>query len=88
MHRHYIGAFSYYKKATVADTKSEKALIGLANSAIEIQKYKEALEAYQQACKLSKSALPPLRKAINTLRGLKTQDWIKKFDEAADSCGL
>ncbi len=86
--KNYIGAFSYYKKATVADTKSEKALIGLANSAIEIQKYKEALEAYQQACKLSKSALPPLRKAINTLRGLKTQDWIKKFDEAADSCGL
>lgn len=86
--KNFIGAFNYYKNASIADKKSDKAFIGLANSAVEIQKYKEALEAYQQACKLTKSALPHLRKAINTLRGLKTQDWIKKFDDAADNCGL
>lgn len=86
--KNFIGAFNYYKNATIADKLSVKAFIGLGNSAVEIQKYKDALDAYQQACKLNKSALPSLRKAINTLRSLKSQDWIKKFEEAADSCGL
>lgn len=86
--KNFIGAYNYYKNATIADKQSVKAFIGLGNSAVEIQKYKEALEAYQNACKLNKSALPPLRKAINTLRSLKNQDWIKKFEETADSCGL
>ncbi len=85
--KNYIGAYSFYRHATVAEPTSTVAWKGLGASAVEIQKYAEALEAFQKACSLDKKSLPALRKATNTLRTMKIEDWLKKFESAVEKCG-
>lgn len=82
-----IGAYTYYKRASLADSKSTLAFKGLGSSAVEIQKYSEALEAFQAACRLDKTSLAALRKATNALRTMKEAVWLKKFEAAVETCG-
>ncbi len=85
--KNYIGSYSYYKRALQAKADSVSGLVGLGNSSLEIQKYSESLEAYIKACKLDRKSLPSFRRATNTLRTMKIQDWLKKFEAGVDSCG-
>jgi tetratricopeptide (TPR) repeat protein len=85
--KNYIGSFNYYKRASLAEPKSIVAFKGLGSSAVEIQKYGEALEAFQKACSLDKSSLPALRKATNSIRLMKVTEWLKKYEVAVERCG-
>ncbi len=85
--KNYIGSYGYYKRAVDANKKSVLALQGLGNSGLEIQKYQESLDAYTKACKMDRKTLPLFRKAANTLRTMKSADWLKKFEIAIDKCG-
>lgn len=85
--KNFIQAYSYFKKATVANDKSLKGFLGLANASLEIQKYNESLSAYAEACKINRSTITAVRKATNTIRGLKNAEWAKKFDDLAEKCG-
>jgi tetratricopeptide (TPR) repeat protein len=84
----YVEAFNYYKRATVADSQSTDAFVGLGRSALEIQKYQDSLDAFKKACDLDRSSLPAIRRATNTLRTMKIADWEKQFDQASDRCGI
>jgi tetratricopeptide (TPR) repeat protein len=84
--KNYIGSYSFYKKALLAKPDSVPALIGMGNSGLEIQKYSEALDAYSKACRLDRKTLPSFRRATNTLRTMKVQDWLKKFEVGVESC--
>lgn len=85
--KNYILAYTYYKRAVIANLNSVPALLGLAQSAMEIQKIEEALDAFQRACRRDRTVVPHVRRAKNTLRTLKKQEWEKKFEELSDSCG-
>lgn len=85
--KNFIGSYTYYKKALVAKQDSIPGLVGLGTSGFEIQKYAESLEAFTKACKQDRKTLPSFRRATNTLRTMKLQDWLKKFEMGVDSCG-
>ncbi len=85
--KNFIGSYSSYKKALSANPSSVPALLGLGNSSLEIQKYADSLEAYEKVCKFDRKTLPAFRKAANTLRTMKIEDWLKKFEAGIDKCG-
>lgn len=85
--KNFISAYAYYKKAIVADAKSVTGYLGVAQSALEIQKYQESLDGFMKACKLDKTTLPAFRKATNTLRTMKIEEWLRKFEKQSESCG-
>jgi tetratricopeptide (TPR) repeat protein len=84
----FVEAYNYFKRATLADSKSEEAFVGLGKAALEIQKYQESLDAFKAACLLDKRTLPAIRRATNTLRTMKIESWIKAFDQASERCGI
>lgn len=85
--KNFIGSYNFYKRAQEASKDSAGAWLGIANSGFEIQKYPESLEAFTKACKLDRKTLPAFRRATNSLRTMKVQDWLKKFEVGLDSCG-
>lgn len=84
--KNFISAYAYYKKAVEADSKNKNAYLGLAQSALEIQKYQESLDAFTKACQLDKNMITPFRKATNTLRTMRIEEWLKKFEAQSDKC--
>lgn len=84
----YVGAFKFYTKASQSDKKSVTALIGVGTTGVEIQKLELAYQAFEQACKLDRSARAPLRRSTNILKTIKITDWSKKFELLADKCGI
>lgn len=85
--KNHILAYTYYKRAVIANLNSVPALLGLAQSALEIQKIEESLDAFQRACRRDRTVVPHVRRAKNTLRTLKKQEWEKKFEDLSESCG-
>lgn len=85
--KNFISAYSYYKKAILSDKKSQTAYLGLAFSALEIQKYQESLDAFKEACKIEKNSIVPFRRATNMLRTMKINDWMTKFETSSEKCG-
>lgn len=85
--KNFIASYGLYKQASAINPKSNEALLGLAKSSMEIQKYADALSAFQTACKIDKTMMPAFRKATNTLRTSKIADWLKKFEEGVEGCG-
>ena len=85
--KNFIEAYTYFKRAVRANLNSVPALLGLAQSALEIQKMEESLDAFQRACRRDRTVVPHVRRAKNALRTLKKADWEKKFEQLSDSCG-
>ena len=84
--KNFIGAYSVYQKAVAADPKSARSLLGFAQASFEIQKYGESLNAFTKLCVLDKTSMPFFRRAANSLRTLKSLDWLKKFEQGIDQC--
>ncbi len=82
----YVSAYSFYKKAVNLDASSVEAVLGLANSAFEIQKYQEAMEYFLKSCRLDRKTLPAFRKATNVLRLMKTTAWLYKYEKSQEHC--
>lgn len=85
--KNFIGSYSYYRRGVLANSKSIKANLGLALSAFEIQKYQEALSAFEKSCSLDRGTLPDFRRATNTLRTMKNSEWLAKFEKSSEKCG-
>lgn len=82
-----LKAYQYFKRATEADKKSVRSFVALAFVAIEIQKFGEGLAAFEHACTLDRTVEKDLRKATNTVRLVKAEAWLPKFESAIDKCG-
>lgn len=85
--KNFIASYNYYRRAVDANKKSIPAYQGLGHASIEIQKYQDALDAYTKACSLDRKTLPAFRRAANTLRTMRNEEWLKKFENAIDKCG-
>lgn len=86
--KNYQDAFKYYSLAVAANSKSFEAWLGYAKSAFEIQKFKEALSGFINACNLNKDALPDFKKSTNILRNNSNMSWTLRYEQAAERCGL
>ncbi|MES2962630.1 MAG: tetratricopeptide repeat protein [Bdellovibrionota bacterium] len=82
----YAVAYRYYKQATKADPKSTRAWQGLANTAFELQKNDEALEAFGKACAIDRKMTKDLRIAISKLRSRKDTQWESQYEARLLKC--
>jgi tetratricopeptide (TPR) repeat protein len=83
----HVSAHRHYTLAAVADPKSIAAQIGLAQSAFELQKYQEALTAYERACKLDRGrASIEFRKSMFKLKDRQDYKWQGRFENSIDDC--
>lgn len=81
-------AFRYFRKASKADPKSVRALLGLAQSALEIGEYKVSLDTFISACNLDKSIAPEFRQAATQLRVKQIYKWSGDFEAKSNLCRL
>jgi tetratricopeptide (TPR) repeat protein len=79
-------AYDFYKKAVAANRGSAAAHGGLANSALELQKNKEALNEFLSACKIDRKYARDLRIAIAKLKTRKDSETARQFEDAANDC--
>lgn len=82
----YAVAYGYFKQATKADPKSTRAWQGLANTAFELQKNDEALEAFSKACAIDRKMTKDLRAAIAKLRARKDTSWEMRYEARLLKC--
>lgn len=85
--KNFIAAYNYYKLAREIEPKNSAALLGLANSAFEIQKYEEALGLFSDNCKSDRTVMPHFRRATNTLRTNRLNTWLRKYEQKVEKCG-
>lgn len=86
--KNYIESQKYYRKAVDLQPTSLKALVGLASTTVELQKFSEAIETYAKACKVNRNTVVALRKSIVSLKGFKANEFITKYEDLAETCGL
>ena len=84
--KNYVSANAAFTRATVLAPKNTDAWIGLANSDIELHRYKEALSAYVSACKIDPRAVKDFRAVAARLHHEGELDWQVKFTDSVSSC--
>lgn len=85
--KNFITSYSYFKAARQLEPKNSQALLGLANSAFEIQKYEEALQIFFENCRSDRAVMPHFRRATNTLRTNRLNSWLRKYEQKVEKCG-
>lgn len=86
--KNYSEAQKYFRRAHKINSSSLRALIGFASTSVELQKFQEGLDLFTKACLLNKSTSISLRQALTALRGFKATNYISRYEDLADSCGL
>ena len=81
-------AFRYFKKANKADKKSIRALLGLAQAALETGDYRTSLNSFTTACAMDKSIAPEFRQAATKLRVSQNYKWSGDFEAKSNLCRL
>lgn len=81
-------AYKYFRQATKADPKSVRALVGQAQSALEIGEYKNSLDSFIAACALDKSIATDFRQAATQLRVKQNYKWSGDFETKSNLCRL
>jgi tetratricopeptide (TPR) repeat protein len=84
--KNYSAAYKSYRQAVIANRSSLKAIIGYAQSSLELQKNQESLGAFIQACTIDKKSAKDLRYAIAKLRDRKDKAWQMKFEAGLERC--
>lgn len=84
----YHAAYKYFRQGAKADRKSVRALVGQAQSALEIGEYKTSLDAFIAACALDKSIAPEFRQAATQLRVKQNYKWSGDFETKSNLCRL
>lgn len=82
----YVHSYPYWKRATVASKDSIRGWTGTAFAAIEVQKFAEALPAFERLCELDKNAERQLRRAASSLKTMGQNTWYEKMTELISKC--
>ena len=86
--KNFVTAFSYFKRATLANPQSITAWLGVGRNATEVQKYEVAFDAFQRACRINANqTLPQFRRAASTLRTYGVSKWLDRFESSIENCG-
>lgn len=81
-----LKAHDYFVRSVKADAKSVRALVALGLVCVELQKFQQALDHFNAACALDRTAEKDLRRAANLVRQMKLDPWQDKFESAAEKC--
>lgn len=84
--KNFVAAHKLFQQAVAIAPQSGKALAGLANTAFELQKTGEALEAYKKACAADRRYVKDFRLALAKLRTRRDINWEQKYDDAIAQC--
>ncbi len=84
--KNFIDSFKVYKICVEHNAKSDKCLLGFANSAFQIQKIDEAHKAFKKLCGINRSFAVHVRRAQASLRSSGPKEWADKYQELADNC--
>lgn len=82
----FADSYRHFKQGTVADPKSVRSWVGLAQSAHELQKYDEAMASFKTACGLDRRTALQFRSAASTLRKSGNMKWYEKYQNSAFEC--
>ena len=82
----YATAYDFFRRAVQADKTSARAWQGLANTAFELQKNEEALDAFAHECSIDRHLSKDLRVAISKLHARKDSAWIMRFEDRLAKC--
>lgn len=87
--KNFIDAFRWYKAGVKNDPKSYQAQLGLAQSALELQKMEESLAAFIAACKINRTASREFQSGLIRIRNRNDSKWKIRFEEAiSNHCQL
>lgn len=87
--KNYVDAYRWYKAGVKTDPKSYDAQLGLAMSALELQKMDESLKAFVAACAIDRKATKEFQNAMGRIRQRGDFRWQGRFEDAfSTSCGL
>jgi len=81
-----MAAFKLFHRALESNPKSTRALIGYANSALELQKNEEALGAFIRACEIDRKLGKEMRIALGKLKARKDSNWENRFEDGLIHC--
>ncbi len=80
--RSFVDARKWYLEATKVDPKNVEALLGLGNSATELQKFEEALQAFTRACELDRYTRRHFQAALGKVKVRRDALMQTKFEDA------
>jgi tetratricopeptide (TPR) repeat protein len=87
--KNFIDAFLWFKAGVKSNPKSYTAQIGLAQSALELQKMEDSVNAFTAACRLDRKAIREFQSALGKIRQRGEVRWQGRFEDAiANSCRL
>lgn len=85
--KNYVDAYKYYDRCIAADAKSERCLVGLGNTSIQIRKYDRAYEAFKVICRTAgRKYGATVRRAAHSINQRKEESWALKFEQLAERC--
>lgn len=76
----------YYKKCTRLEKDNAECWKGLGQSAFQIGKYKESLNAYKKVCQMDRTILTEFKKQAALLRIHGKSSWHEKFTQGITNC--
>ena len=86
MKQNYKESSNQFKKSMTFNSRSERALLGLAWSELKQKNYEESLQSFKKACKLNGKNEFELRRAYKVLSADKIPE-ARKFIELSEFCG-
>lgn len=82
-----LEAYNYFQRCLRADARSERCLIGLGLSGVQIQKHEQAYNSMKQACHIGgRKHAAMVRRAASVLRSQKALQWSTRFEDLASGC--
>lgn len=83
----YVESYPYYRRAVQADAKSIRGWLGLAFSALEIQKFTESIAAFEKVCELNdREGIRQSRKAALQIKKLNQSEIFAKYQALITKC--
>ncbi len=83
--KNYIKAAEHYRKSIKIDSENPEAFLGLAKAEFELKKFEEALAAYKNNCRLSRTVASEFKSAEGQLR-IKNNPLHIKYKNVMSSC--
>ncbi|MBX3033591.1 MAG: tetratricopeptide repeat protein [Bdellovibrionaceae bacterium] len=87
--KNWVDSAKYYEACLLADKNSERCLVGVGNSGIQLKKFERAHDAFQAACRRNgRKHTPIVRRAASSLRQMKALEWAEKLETVAERCAF
>lgn len=81
-----VTARKHFARAIEIDPKSAQAHLGMAETALELQRYEDSIRSFMRACRLDRKLHVDMRRAAFKVRDRGETKWYAKFQDALSDC--